>query len=86
MLEIFISAASYYCPFALIRGLTRVSVRVCSIAVDPMGPRGVTDKMVSEPTLYRTCGRKHERNVSLWLTTERSKEQVVSLCLKGVSR
>ena len=60
MLKIFISAASYYCPFAL-----RVSVRVCSIAVDPMGPQGVTDKMVSEPTLYRTCGRKHKRNVSL---------------------
>ena len=35
-------AASYYCPFALIRGPTRVSVRVCNIAVDPMGPRGVT--------------------------------------------
>ena len=28
-------AASYYCPFALICGLTRVSVRVCNIAVDP---------------------------------------------------
>ena len=42
ILKNFIFTASYYCPFALIRGLTRVSVRVCSIAVDSMGPRGVT--------------------------------------------
>ena len=30
-----VSAASYYCPFTLIRGPTRVSVQVCNIAVDP---------------------------------------------------
>ena len=60
-----ISAAKYYCPFALIYGLIRVSVRVCSITVDPMGPRGVTDKMVSEPTLYRSYGKNHSYVVSL---------------------
>ena len=37
MLESSVSAASYYYPFAL-----SVSVWVCSIAIDPMGPRGVT--------------------------------------------
>ena len=35
MLESPVFAASYYCPFPLIRGPTRVSVQVCNIAVDP---------------------------------------------------
>ena len=35
MLESLVSAAKYYCSFALIRGSTRVSVRVCNIAIDP---------------------------------------------------
>ena len=35
MLESPIFATSYYWPFALIRSPTRVSVRVCNIAVDP---------------------------------------------------
>ena len=35
MFESPISVASYYCPFALIRCPTRVSVRVCNIVVDP---------------------------------------------------
>ena len=30
-----LSAACYCCPFALIRGSTRVSVRVCNMVVDP---------------------------------------------------
>ena len=46
MLESPGSAASYYCPFAL-----KVSVRVCSIAVDPMGPRGVTGEALE--SFYR---------------------------------
>ena len=41
MLKSPISAASYYCPFALIRGPTRVSVWVCNIAVDPRWVLGV---------------------------------------------
>ena len=46
--------ASYYCPFALIRGPTRVSVRVYNIAVDPrvVGVLHLTHQGTGDQVLY----------------------------------
>ena len=54
MLKIPVFAASYYCPFALIQGPTRVSVRVCNVAVDPRVLRVLQVKWYQSPTLYRS--------------------------------
>ena len=47
-------AASYYCPFTLIRGPTRVSVWVYNIAVDPrvLGVLQVVDEKCAFSLCY----------------------------------